>query len=80
MIKNELRGRSDLILSMISAKLILKIGLVSLFMAVFCFLLILLNVTAGKYLVYIFVAVGAITAILGAIASLTGNIKDDLRK
>lgn len=65
---------------MISAKFIVLVWLVALFVAVGGFLLELAGIEWGRYAIYLVVPIGAITGIIGVVATLLGKIKDDLRK
>lgn len=63
---------------MISAKLVVKFAMTSFFVAVFGFALTRLDVPEGRYLIFVFVPLGALSVFVGAIAKALGVLKDDL--
>lgn len=64
---------------MMSAKVIMGIGLASLFIGVVAVILVFQDVTWARYVCYVAIPIGAVALMAGAIAASAGRVKNDIR-
>jgi cytochrome bd-type quinol oxidase subunit 1 len=64
---------------MTSAKVIIGIGLTSLFIGVVAGILVFQDVTWARYVCYAAIPIGAVALTAGGIAASTGRVKNDTR-